>query len=327
MIEIKGIDFYLPAQIELNDIEDKLTAKIGIYKKHIARENEFASDLAIAAANKLFENYNVNREDIDFLLYCTQSPDYFLPSTACVLQQKLKLSTNIGALDINLGCSGYVYGLSLAKGLIESGLARNVLFITGDTYSKFINNQDRSVKPLFGDGATATLLSKGEQNYGLKSFVFGTDGNGANNLIVPAGGLRNLISKENLIEEADSYGNIRSKSNLYMNGPEVFNFTLKEVPNSIHMLLDKEGLTLEDYDFFIFHQANEYMLEYLRKKLKIAKEKFSIQFSDCGNTVSSTIPIALKREVDQGNINKGDRIMLVGFGVGYSWAACSLIWS
>jgi len=326
MVVIKAIEYYLPEQTELNNSEDKLTAKIGINQRHIAKKDEFASDLGIAAAEKLFEKNDITRKEIDFLLYCTQSSDYYLPTTACILQDKLELSTSIGALDINLGCSGYIYGLSLAKALIENGQAKNVLFITADTYSKFINDQDRSVRPLFGDGATATLLSEGSSVYGLQSFVFGTDGSGMNNLIVPAGGLRNPISEINLQEETDSFGNIRSNSNLYMNGPEVFNFTLREVPGAIKKLMEKEGNSIESYDFFIFHQANQYMLDYLRKKLKIESDKFSIQFSDCGNTVSSTIPIALKRELLNGKIKKGDRIMMVGFGVGYSWAATSIVW-
>ncbi|WP_027087213.1 3-oxoacyl-ACP synthase III family protein [Cohnella panacarvi] len=327
MVTIKSIEYYLPEHVEVNDRNDKLTTKIGIFEKRIAKADEYASDLAIAAANQLFEKNDIKREDIDFLLYCTQSPDYYLPTTACVLQNRLSLPTSIGALDINLGCSGYVYGLSLAKGLIESGQANNVLFITADTYSKFIHPKDRSVKPLFGDGATATLLTAAPGPFGLKSFVFGTDGSGSNNLIVPAGGLRNPLSEANLKEETDAFGNIRSNSNLYMNGPEIFNFTLNEVPASINKLLEKEGCNLEDFDFFIFHQANQYMLEYLRKKLKIDSNKFSIQFGDCGNTVSSTIPIALKRELENGKIKKGDKVMLVGFGVGYSWAAASLTWN
>jgi 3-oxoacyl-[acyl-carrier-protein] synthase-3 len=326
MVVIKGIEYYLPEQIELNNSEDKLTAKIGINQRHIAQKDEYASDMGIAAANMLFEKNNISRTDVDFLIYCTQSLEYYLPTTACILQDKLGLSTSIGALDINLGCSGYVYGLSLAKALIEIGQAQNVLFITADTYSKFINNKDRSVKPLFGDGATATLLSESSNTYGLQSFVFGTDGSGMNNLIVPAGGLRNPISEINIREEIDSLGNVRSNSNLYMNGPEIFNFSLREVPKSINDLMEKEGKTIEDYDFFVFHQANQFMLEHLRKKLKIESDKFSIQVDDCGNTVSSSIPIALKRELLNGKIKKGDRIMMVGFGVGYSWAASSIVW-
>ncbi|OMF96837.1 ketoacyl-ACP synthase III [Paenibacillus sp. FSL R7-0337] len=326
MVVIKGIEYYLPKQIELNDREDKLTAKIGIRQRHIANKDEYASDMGVAAANMLFEKNDINRTDVDYLIYCTQSLEYYLPTTACILQDKLGLSTSIGALDINLGCSGYVYGLSLAKALIETGQAQNVLFITADTYSKFINNQDRSVKLLFGDGATATLLSADSNKYGLQSFVFGTDGSGMNNLIVPAGGLRNPISESNKREETDSFGNVRSNTNLYMNGPEIFNFSLKEVPKSINNLMEKEGTTIEEYDYFIFHQANQFMLEHLRKKLRIEREKFSIQVDDCGNTVSSSIPIALKRELINGKIRKGDRIMMVGFGVGYSWAASSIVW-
>lgn len=259
MVSIKAIEYYLPDLIESNNIEDKLTNKIGIYEKHIAKQDEFASDLAIKASNQLFDNHQINRSDIDFLIYCSQSPDYYLPSTSCILQNKLGLSTTIGALDINLGCSGYVYGLSLAKALIEIGMAKNLLFITADTYSKYINVQDRSVKPLFGDGAAATLLTKGNSTHGLHSFVFGTDGSGAENLIVPAGGLRNPISEQSGHEETDNFGNTRSKNNLYMNGPEIFNFTLKEIPTTIEKLLQMEHSTLEDYDYFIFHQANKYM--------------------------------------------------------------------
>lgn len=324
---IKGTEYYLPQKIEENDFEDKLTKKIGIYEKHIASDKEYASDLAIRAAEKLFKNVNVDKSDIDFILYCTQSPDYYLPSTSCILQDKLGLPNSIGALDFNLGCSGFVYGLSIAKGFIETGVAKNILFITSDTYSKFINKNDRSVKLLFGDGAAATLLSRSKNNNsGIQSFVFGTDGSGAKHLIVPAGGLRNPLSDEHLIEKKDDFGNIRSNSNLYMNGPEIFNFTLKEVPNAIQSLLDKDNLKIEDFDYFIFHQANEYMLKHLQRKMKIPNEKFSVQVSNCGNTVSSTIPIALNKELVHNNIKVGDRIMLVGFGVGLSWAACSMIW-
>jgi 3-oxoacyl-[acyl-carrier-protein] synthase III len=324
---IRAIEYYLPKNIEENDPQDRMTKKIGINSKHIASENEFASDLAFNAGLKLFEN-GISPEEIDFFIYCTQSPDHFLPTTACILQTKLGLPKHCGALDINLGCSGYVYGLSLAKGIIESGQASNVLLITADTYSKFVNPNDRSVKLLFGDAATATLISKeeaSEKNF-INSFVFGTDGTGEKNLIVPAGGLKKSVSPNTSIERTDDYGNIRSENNLYMNGQEVFKFSMKEVPKAVEELLNREVLSLDDYDYFIFHQANEYMLESLRRKVSIPKVKFSIRFSDVGNTVSSTIPIALKREVEAGNIKSGNRVMLVGFGVGYSWGACSVVW-
>ncbi|RAV13785.1 3-oxoacyl-ACP synthase III family protein [Paenibacillus contaminans] len=321
---IKAIDYYLPVDKEYNDPNDRLTGKIGINSKSIAGENEFASDLACKAAEKLFSKGKCTPDEIDFILYCTQSPDYLLPTTACLLQERLSLPTSCGALDINLGCSGYVYGLSLAKGLIETGAANNVLLITSDTYSKYANPKDRSVRLLFGDAASVTLLSYSEDGNSIGPFVFGTDGKGANNLIVPAGGLREPMTSASYEEVQDEFGNIRSRSNLYMNGNEIFNFALKEVPKAVQSLLQKGDYTVENFDYFVFHQANQYMLETLRRKLNIQKEKFSVQFADCGNTVSSTIPIALLRDFEEGKMKYGDQVMLVGFGVGYSWAACSI---
>jgi 3-oxoacyl-[acyl-carrier-protein] synthase III len=323
---IKAIEYYLPDFKEYNNADDRLTKKIGIFSKHIAAKDEFASDLAIRAAMKLFDA-GIDKNEVDFLLYCTQSPDYFLPTTACILQEKLGLPRSCGSLDFNLGCSGFVYGLSLAKGLIESGQATNILLITSETYSKFIHPKDKSVQPLFGDAAAATLISKTESEKScIHSFVFGTDGRGAENLIVNAGGMRQPITAETSLEIEDESGNIRSQNNLFMNGIEIFKFAMKEVPLTLNKLLEKENSTLNDYDYFVFHQANYYMMESLRNNLKIPKDKFAVQLEDCGNTVSSTIPIALKRECLSGKINHGDRIILVGFGVGYSWSACSIIW-
>ncbi|WP_238327700.1 ketoacyl-ACP synthase III [Paenibacillus gorillae] len=264
---IQAIEYYLPETVEHNSIEDRLTEKIGIYKRTIATQDESASDLAVKAANKLFDQTNFDRQKIDFVIFCTQSPDYILPTTACIIQERLGLRTSCGAFDFNLGCSGYVYGLSLAKGLIETGSAHHILLLTGDTYSKYINEKDRSVKVLFGDAATATLLSgKEAESDFIGPFVFGTDGSGAENLIIPAGGMREPLSEEAQIEQEDQFGNARSKANLYMNGPEIFNFTLKVVPDTIQQLLEKSAKIKEDYNLFIFHQANKYMLEHLRKK-------------------------------------------------------------
>lgn len=323
---IKAVEYYFPPGQDFNDPQDRMTKKVGVEVKNIASPNEFASDLAVLAASKLFLSGTCSPLEIDYLIYCTQSSDYLLPTTACILQDRLGIPTTCGALDVNLGCSGYVYGLSLCKALVETGMASNVLFLTADTYSKFIHPEDRSVKLLFGDAASATLVSLAESpQYGsIDSFVFGTDGKGAENLIIPAGGLKEPISTASFEEMQDEFGNIRSRKNLYMNGSEIFNFALLQVPNAVQGLLDKNNETLEEYDYFVFHQANQYMLEMLRRKLNIPKEKFSIQFSDCGNTVSSSIPIALARDIKQKNIRDEYKIMLVGFGVGYSWAACSI---
>jgi 3-oxoacyl-[acyl-carrier-protein] synthase-3 len=330
---IKEIAYYLPDKICDNDSlvkhlnlewsAEEIFKKTGIDTRHIAKDDECASDLGVQAACKLFASGACQPNDIDFLLFCTQSPDYFLPATACIMHEKLGLRKSCGAFDYNQGCSGFVYGLALAKGLIETGIANNILLITAETYSKYINDQDRSTRTIFGDGAAATLITavKRDSEY-IGSMVFGTDGTGAENLIVPAGGMRLPISSTNMVEDIDKDGNVRSKANLYMNGPEIFNFTLQVVPKTVREILQKANISIDKIDFFIFHQANKFMLDHLQKKLKITEDKFWSDMSECGNTVSSSIPIAMKMALDNSKIKSDDYIMLVGFGVGYSWAAC-----
>lgn len=327
---ITGISYYLPEFILTNDdisqthpewSIEKIQAKTGIFKRHIAREDEFASDMAVKAAQQLFMEYNIQSEEIDFLLYCTQSPDYFLPSTACILQDRLGLPTSAGALDYNLGCSGFVYGLALAKGLITSGVAKKVLLITAETYSKFINDGDKSNKTIFGDAASATLISD-SGICSIENFSVGTDGKGANNLIVKEGGMR--FPTRTFKERHDSLGNSFSPSHLYMNGPEIFSFTSTSIPVLVEDILRKNKLSKEDIDLFIFHQANQFILEHLRKKIGIPADKFFIHIENCGNTVSSTIPIALIEAYEAGRIKTGSKCLLAGFGVGYSWAGTIL---
>ncbi len=306
---------------------EKIFNKTGIRSRHIAGSDETASDLACSAAEKLFALGRARKSDIDFLLYCTQSPDYPLPTTACLIQERLGLPTTCGALDFNLGCSGFVYGLALAKGLVETGSADNVLLLTGETYSKYINAGDRSVRTIFGDAAAATLISgDGATGEAIGPFVYGTDGAGAKNLIVPAGGSRQARDSRTAQEHRDESGCIRSENDLYMNGSEIFTFTLKAVPMAISALYEKSGITAESVDLFVFHQANKFMLDTLRKKCQIPEEKFVITMENIGNTVSSTIPIALKDAEDSGKLKKGMHVLLTGFGVGYSWAACMVEW-
>ncbi|MFK3738285.1 ketoacyl-ACP synthase III [Massilia sp. TN1-12] len=300
---------------------DKILAKTGIRSRHVAARDETAGDLACAAAEALFAQGRVRREDVDFILLCTQAPDYLLPTTACLLQQRLGIARSAGALDFNLGCSGFVYGLSLAKGLVESGAARCVLLLTADTYSKYIHARDRSVRTLFGDGATATVVGAHDGAQAIGPFVFGTDGAGARDLIVEAGGARRPCSPDTAVAREDANGNVRSPEQLYMNGAEVFAFSLREVPAAIDALLDKAGLVKDDVDYFVLHQANRFMLDALRKKIGVAPERLPIHIEDVGNTVSSTIPLALMRMREAGQLDAGTRLMLVGFGVGYSWAA------
>lgn len=336
---IKAIEYALPntelnndtlAEINAEWSVEKIEEKTGIRARRIAAQNECASDLGVQAADKLFSTHNISPDDIDYLLFCTQSPDYLLPTTACIMQDRLQLPKTCGALDFNLGCSGYVYGLGLAKGLVESSQAANILLITAETYSKFIHEKDRSIRTIFGDGASATLIQSkiinGKKDRFIGPFVYGSDGTGYKNLIVPAGSGRLPISSETSKVSIDEYGNSRSQNNLYMNGPEIFNFTLREVPKSIDQLFAKSGYDISDVDIFIFHQANKFILNHLRKKLKIPKEKFYMSFRDYGNTVSSTIPIALHDAIKDGKISHGDVVLLAGFGVGYSWGSTLIRW-
>ncbi|HVJ52127.1 MAG TPA: ketoacyl-ACP synthase III [Aliidongia sp.] len=302
---------------------DKLKAKTGIDRRHIAAAGETAADLAVHAAERLFTETGAERAYVDYLIFCTQAPDYMLPTSACLIHQRLGLRAGAGALDINLGCSGFVYGLGLAQGLIQSGQAARVLLLTADTYSKFIDVDDLGVRSIFGDGAAATLIAaEPERDTGLGPFVYGTDGKGAEHLIVPTGGQREPTADASY---EIGTGEIRPGRPLHMNGPEVFNFTLGAVPALVQETLAKAGLGMDEIDLFVFHQANSTMLEALRRKLAIPGEKFFVDL-DGGNTVSSTIPIALHRAVEVGMLRTGMRVMLVGFGVGYSWAATILVW-
>lgn len=311
---ISLIEYYLPEGVCDNLMlaethpewnAERFERKVGIHSRHVAGKNETAADLAYAAAEKLL--IHMDRNSIDFLLFCTQSPDHYLPTTACLLQQRLGLPKNIGALDYNLGCSGYVYGLALAKGLIAGGIARKVLLLTGETYSKYLHSEDLADRAIFGDGAAATLVETSEEEH-LGEFVLRTDGSGGNNLVV-----RNGMARS---PRDGSTGDF-----LYMNGPEIFNFTLETLPPLVNDVLCKNNLGKEDVNHFIFHQANRYMLNSLQKLLEIPEEKFYINLHDTGNTVSSTIPIALKQAEADEIIKPGDKILLAGFGVGYSYGA------
>lgn len=326
MVKISNVEYYLPknildnAQLEKEFPEwnsEKIAEKTGIKQRHIAAKDQTALDLGLRAAEQLLESFE--KDKIDFILLCTQSPDYFFPTGACILQDRLGLKKNIGALDFNLGCSGFVYGLALAKGLIHTNVANNVLLITAETYSKHINPKDKANRSIFGDGAAACIVSESETEK-IFDFELGTDGSGMNNLIVQNGGFRNKFnSLESDIFEEGNF--VRNENNLYMNGPEIFNFTIANIPGLVNRVLEKNQLTIETIDYVIFHQANKFMLDYLRKKIKIAPEKFYQNMENTGNTVSATIPIALKDCIDKNIISYGDKVLLCGFGVGYSWGA------
>ncbi len=320
---IKAISYYLPEIIQTNEdlvkefpewSAEKVAKKLGISQRHLSSETETSGDLAYKAAKKLISDNNIDPVSIDFIMLCTQSPDYFLPTTACILQNKLGVSKDSGALDFNLGCSGYIYGLSLAKGLIASGTAKNILLITAETYSKFIHPKDKINRTIFGDAASATLIST-EGFAEILNFKLGTDGSGAEQLIVKSGGMRNPNRTNNIVY--DEANNPFSDDYLFMNGSEIFNFTLDVVPEMISKVLVSNNLKSTDIDHYVFHQANMYMLNLLRKKLEIDAEKFIIYMDKVGNTVSSTIPIALAESIENLNGN----VLLAGFGVGLSWGS------
>lgn len=294
---------------------EKIANKVGVNSRHVASDGETAADLAIKAAETLFgENDSIRKEDIDYVLFCTQSPDYHLPTSACLIQNALGLRTDIGAIDFNLGCSGYVYGLSLAKGLVAAGIAKNVLLLTGETYSKYLHPRDKGNRTIFGDAATATVVSTdGWAEIG--NFALGTDGSGADNLIVKTGCSRNPHPKGDL--EFDENGNPVSSDFLFMNGAKIFTFTQKNVPIVVKQTLANNDLCMEDVNLFVLHQANSYMLEFLRKKMKIDPEKFVWFMSEVGNTVSNSVPIALAEARKENRVH--GNVLLCGFGVGYSW--------
>jgi len=317
---------YLPEQILSNEelsalfpewTPKKIEKKLGVITRHLSAEGETALDMAEKACEKLFEK--VDRKIIDYVLLCTQSPDYLLPTSACILQDRLRLSTEIGALDFNLGCSGFVYGLSLAKGLLAAGIAENILLVVSETYSKHLHPLDKGNRSIFGDAASAVLIDKG-MLHNIHEFALGTDGKGWNNLVIHNSAMRNRQHNP-AIDWTDENGALRNDDNLYMNGPEIFNFTIEAVPKLINQVLHKNQMSLDDIDYVIFHQANQYMLQYLREIVGIAEDRFYIDMAETGNTVSATIPLALEKCIQDGTVKQGDKVLIAGFGVGYSYGA------
>lgn len=328
--QLAGIEYYLPATIITNDdlamqhpdwTATKIRQKTGIMARHVAAPEETAADLAVEAARRLFAAGKVAPEEIDFVILVTQSPDYVLPTTACLLQDRLRIPKRAGAFDINQGCSGYVYGLAVANSLIEAGLADTVLLLTAETYSKFIHPSDTALSTIFGDGAAASVIRAtsipSDSSRLLGPFVFGTDGSGARHLIVKAGGARMPIAECQSCETADAPPH---EAYLFMDGPAIFSFTLSVIPVLLKELYSRSGLKPSDIDLFVFHQANGFILEALRKTLGIPQERFVVEFENMGNTVSSSIPMALRECVGKRSPPAGAKAMLIGFGVGLSWA-------
>lgn len=329
MAYIKAIKCFIPPYtLDNNALQEQLkdscvekTAKgVGVSNRHIASNDTTAGDMAVEAANKLFEKSGIKREEIDFIIMATQSPDHFLPPTACIIQDKLNIPTTAGAFDFDLGCSGYVYGLAIAGSFVDSGLAKNVLLLTGDTITRFIHPEDNN-RVLFGEAASATVVSmNGFVRIG--KFEKGSDGSGADCLIVKNGAARHLARTGH--ETLDNEGNTRRDDYFYMDGSSVFNFTIDRVPSLINETLRQNEISLEEVDHVVLHQANKFMLNTLRKVCHIPKDKFYINLENTGNTTSTTIPLALEDCLDKRLFKNGDKVLIAGFGVGLSWAGTVL---
>lgn len=303
---------------------EKIFAKTGIRRRRVVQPGETASDLGLKAAETLLTKSGFDRSQIDAILFCTQSPDYYLPTTACLLQNQLGLPTNCAALDYNLGCSGFTYGLWLARSLVLSGSANNVLLITADTYSRYCDPRDLTTVTIFGDaGAAALICNDSQADQSLAKIgvsIVGADGRGGPNLIVKHGcGRSPAVGPEARQPEPID-------ARLFMNGPEIFSFTLSSVRAGVTQLLEKVQWSLDDVDWFILHQANRFMLEKLRDHMKLPKDKTPIDLENTGNTVSASIPVLMSKLIDQNRFQAGQKLALAGFGVGYSWAMTSLIW-
>lgn len=330
---IAGIDYALPARRVSNALlaelhpawqMDQVALRTGVQERAWCDENETALDLAEAACRTVLTRLNWAVSDIDAVLFCTQSPDHVMPPNACLLQARLGLTKSVAALDFSLACSGFVYGLYLAKALIESGAARRVLLVTAETYSKWMHPDDRGPMTLFGDGAAATLIAGGRSGIGPLSL--GTDGRGASIFIIPAGGARQPATADTRQPQTDQSGNVRTAENIYMDGGAVLDFVKKEIPEFVRTLLGQANSSLDLIDLVIFHQASQVSLDHLNRALHIPPEKRFSNLANIGNTVSASIPMALRDAELQGVLKAGRQVLIVGFGVGLSWGGGLLTW-
>ena len=333
MLNIHNIEYYLPENIITNDElarlnpdwdMDSIQNWTGVSKRFYAKSNQTALDLAFISSEKLLEDIEVSRDQIDGLIFCTQSNDHIMPPNSTILHGLLKLSEDVFSFDFNLACSGFIYGLFIANGLIETNVAKNILLINADTYSKYVNDKDRSTKVLFGDAASTSILRKSTNRKGLIDIICSTSGINFDKIIVPAGGTRKPKSNKTNILKKDQNGNLRSDENLQMNGLAVYSFVNTKVPKQINKLLSRNKINIDEIDLFVFHQANKLVLESLTKILKIDTKKVFINIDKVSNTVSASIPIALKDAQEEGKIKDGYKVLCSGFGAGLSWGTCIL---
>lgn len=316
---IDAIEYYLPEIVIDNEflarkcaLDAKFTEeKVGIKERRIAKSNELTSDMAVSAAELLFKNNNINKNDIDLLVVCTQNPDYRLPTTACIVQDKLGLKKDIIAFDVNLGCSGFVYSLPIVGNFVKTGMAKNALLILSDEYSKIIDYKDKNTASIFGDAASAVLLKPCEDGFGVIDVSLGTDGSGAPALIAYNTGIAKDETKRPYV---------------FMDGLEIFKFAVKVIPPNLRELLSRNNLEPTALKYAFFHQANKYIIKEVQKRLKLHDEQVIIDMENVGNTIQSTMPIALKNVMNKYLLSKGDLISFSGYGVGLSWGSVLYKW-
>lgn len=330
-VHIRGISAAVPrhavSNLDYTWISEKerelLIKTTGIEKRRVADDKTATSDICFAAAEQLLADSQWSKDSIDVLIWVSQSPDHHLPATGILMQDRLQLNKNCMAFDINLGCSGYVYGLSVMSSLLQSGQLKRGLLLVGDKSTSGLSYQDKSTYPLFGDAGTATLLEFSDENSPM-IFNLQSDGSGKDAIIIPDGGIRNPISDKTYIPEEFESGIIRHRKNLWLDGLAVFNFSLREVSPNVQMLLSNIGKTINDYDYFVFHQANKLMNESIRKKLKLPVEKVPYTLPDYGNTSSASIPLTMVACLRDALQTQSLSFILSAFGVGLSWGSVSV---
>lgn len=329
-IGISAIEYFLPEKIIDNSFfseakDDFLEQKVGIKTRRITEDGVYTSDLAAKVVNNIIEKNGIKRDEIDFLILCTLSPDYLLPQTSAQVQKMCNLPESLYSVDIRMGCTGFVHGLSLAQSLIAGMGYKKGLVVTAEKFSIYLSYRDFTVDTLFSDSATAVLVEKNPKLFEILAHDFGTDGSGAEHIIVEAGGCKLRISEETSKFEEIKPGIERSKNYLYMNGRQVMKFANKTVPVSANKVLSKANITIDDLDWVIMHQANKLMLEDIAERMHLPAEKNYINLWDKGNTIASSIPIALQEIIDNGErVNKNSYWLITGFGLGFAWGTTLL---
>lgn len=297
--------------------EADISKMSGVRQRFSVGKNGLSSSFGAEVAELFFNKYGVDRSNIDYLIFCTEGPDYIAPATSCIVQQKLHLPKSIGTFDLSFGCSGYTYGLLMSKALVESGIASRVLFITADIPTQVVSKRDPYLNFIFSDAASVSLITNEAKGYRLGKFACGTDGGGEQSLLVRNSGFN--TSKES-DWYTDEYTRDLRVGEMVMNGEEIFRFSLKEVPGLVTKILENNECRFDEIDLFIFHQASPIILKSLKRKLNIPDNKFFTNLVDVGNTVSASIPLCLKDAKEKGVVKSGMKILIAGFGIGFSWS-------